>query len=65
MKKVTKELKNKYLLFNGLLCPFCDGKELSSGHISSSEQGILTQEVKCYECKETWQDVYKLVGVYK
>lgn len=44
----------------GTACPVCGDSDLDCGALESDE-GIITQDVKCTQCGATWVDIYKLV----
>jgi hypothetical protein len=61
--RLTVAQKNKYLCRDGMLCPFCESRDVESGGLDTGETGY-SNEVKCRACSETWQDWYTLTHVF-
>jgi len=61
--KLTDEQKTKYL-DNPSKCPYCGSDVEAVGGVDVD--GTLgTQPICCISCDKTWQDVYRLVGIYE
>lgn len=54
--------KEKYLEHNGLICPYCDSKEITATS-SDFDDDYCWRNVACDDCGETWQDIYTLTDV--
>lgn len=54
-KELTKKLKE-----NLNLCPYCKGEDLSMG--DKDGLSILSIEVICHDCENSWYEHYKFVS---
>lgn len=62
MKKLTDEMRKKYLENFGTRCPFCDSDDIDGEDVQLG-QGEIWENLWCNVCKEKWVDIYRLVGV--
>lgn len=56
------KLRIKYLKDKGMLCPYCDSNDLTTGNSDFSHNAV-TQDVKCLACNKSWTDTYILYDV--
>jgi DNA-directed RNA polymerase subunit M/transcription elongation factor TFIIS len=62
MTKITTEMEQKYIKSGGQECPICGYHHFESD-IQSDENGTMKILVKCFNCNNTWIDVYQLIEV--
>jgi uncharacterized Zn finger protein len=65
MSTLTKKQKKAYLKEVkrfGRKCPFCGSYEVT-GEVAELGEMWIRLDVECNECREDWQDIYKLVDV--
>ena len=57
--------KQKYVSKHGVVCPYCDSNDITSGRMSfcGSVDNEILCEVNCFSCGKEWSDVYKLADV--
>lgn len=49
--------RKEYVDANGTICPYCKSKEISGDEFDFDG---MCREVTCFDCGETWNDIYKL-----
>jgi len=49
--------QERYIRNRGLKCPFCGGRSLEAGKFDG-----FFQRVRCDDCGNEWDDVFKLIG---
>jgi len=58
---LSDEEKQDYCRTGGAYCPFCRSNDLDVSPVKSTSDGsAMIQPVKCRNCKEMWNDKYKL-----
>ena len=62
MANLTDEQIEEYVNCEGNRCPFCKSDDLE-GNAWEADRNWATQEVKCCNCSEEWQDLYILKGI--
>jgi transposase-like protein len=63
--KNTPNIK-KYVKNGGNFCPFCNSDNISADlplNTDYIEGGIIKQDLNCWDCGKTWNDVYKLTSI--
>ena len=51
----------EYAAKMGMVCPFCLGSSMTTGHMQHDEQQAW-MSVTCQVCGKEWNDVYQLTG---
>lgn len=54
--------KDKYLKNGYNLCPFCNGNDITGGHVEI-DGGSAWQRIGCNDCGKMWDDIYTLTDV--
>jgi len=65
MIKKPKNIK-KYIKSGGVFCPFCNSDNISADLpiiTDDVENGVIKQEVNCWDCGETWEDIWRMVDI--
>jgi len=57
---VDEQRAEEYIHGDGVHCPYCGSTNIEGGHFDSAN---ARQSVWCHECRMTWKDIYKLVGI--
>jgi hypothetical protein len=57
-----KELKEKYLSHNGVICPFCGSDDLNAYEHNFDGTGASVS-ILCMNCNESWTDIFTLTDV--
>ena len=60
---ITKEIQEKYLAKGGVVCPYCDCRNLAVTGPAESDFGVAWQPVTCMDCKREWVDHYTLTSI--
>ena len=60
MKKQTFNEK-KYLEYHGLICPYCDSKEISAGNCGFDDNSAW-RNVICNDCQKVWTETFIVTG---
>lgn len=63
MSELTLEMKDKYIHAEDVICPWCGGENIESGHLEKNDDGTIVQDIYCKDCGKCWQDVYTLTDV--
>ena len=58
---MTKEQKTKYIE-DPTVCPYCSSNNLMSEEVKNNFN-LLHNYIICYDCKERWTEVYKLIDI--
>ena len=59
---MNPEKAKRYLEMRGLVCPYCDSRDIEGGSMDF-DAGEIAQRIFCHKCNERWTDVDKLVAV--
>jgi formate dehydrogenase maturation protein FdhE len=62
MSQIPPETEAEYVEKNGIFCPYCRSKNISSNKPELMDNGVDV-EVECNVCGKTWTDVYRLAGI--
>jgi len=55
--------KQKYLEHYGLICPYCDSKNINAD-CSQFDDNYMWRSVVCEDCKECWTETYMLIDAH-
>ena len=58
----TPSSNENYVRHLGQRCPTCGAYRVVATRLVETDDASAWQEMICFECNATWQDIYKLVG---
>jgi len=59
---MNEKQKKKYLKKRGMLCPYCESKDIMASGIETTDE-VIYEGAWCRKCKKQWTDVYTLTDV--
>jgi hypothetical protein len=62
-KRLSKKQREQYLARKGMLCPYCDSRQLDALGKPEVDGPTASIETICVACGETWWDIYTLTNI--
>ena len=64
VETLTPQRVKAYCQGGGIICPFCESDNIEGQSAAEVNEGLTTQEVRCLDCGQEWEDVSVLSGIY-